>query len=74
MIRHSGAGSCEITLTSRSASVRDDGCGPGWSDEPIVGNGLVGLRERAAARGAQVAVGPVPGGGYELTVCVGEPA
>ncbi|WP_407341651.1 sensor histidine kinase [Pengzhenrongella phosphoraccumulans] len=74
VIRHSGAGRCEITLTAQSASVRDDGRGPGWNDDPLVGNGLIGLRERAAARGAQVAVGPVPGGGYELTVCVGEPS
>jgi len=30
-------------------SVRDDACGPGWRDEHPAGNGLVGLRERAAA-------------------------
>lgn len=73
VIRHSRAGSCEITLTSRSMSVRDDGCGPGWNDEHAVGNGLVGLRERAAAAGARVAVGRAPGGGFELSVRAGEP-
>ena len=73
MIRHSRAGSCEISLTSRSMSVRDDGCGPGWNDEHAVGNGLVGLRERAAAAGARVAVGRAPGGGFELSVRAGEP-
>ena len=74
VIRHSGAGSCEITLTSRSMTVRDDGRGPGWADEHPTGNGLVGLRERAADAGARVAVRRAPGGGYELTVRAGEPS
>ncbi|MGV8966437.1 MAG: sensor histidine kinase [Cellulomonas sp.] len=74
VIRHSGASSCEITLTSRSMSVRDDGRGPAWCDEDPAGNGLVGLRERAAVAGARVAVGRAPGGGYELTVRAGEPS
>ncbi|MEP9383002.1 sensor histidine kinase [Nocardioides cheoyonin] len=49
VIRHSGAGRCEIVLTCDRAEVRDDGGGPG---KPADGSGLTGLRERAAAAGA----------------------
>ncbi|CAN5486384.1 sensor histidine kinase [soil metagenome] len=51
VIRHSGARSCRVELTSTSAEVRDDGCG---ADGPRQGSGLTGLRERAAAAGAVV--------------------
>lgn len=74
VIRHSRAASCEITLTGKGVRVRDDGCGPGWSDADPTGHGLVGLRERAAAAGARVAVGRAPNGGYELSVVVGRSA
>ncbi|GAA1913097.1 sensor histidine kinase [Nocardioides hwasunensis] len=52
VIRHSGAHHCEVRLTAGSAEVRDDGraeLGPTGH-----GNGLAGLRERAAAVGAKV--------------------
>jgi len=52
VVRHSGAGSCTVTLTATSAEVADDGRGPDGTNP--VGNGLVGLRERAAAAGATV--------------------
>ncbi len=68
VIRHSGARHCEIALTSQAVRVRDDGRGPGWGDDTTVGNGLLGLRERARALGAQVAIGHAPSGGFELTV------
>jgi two-component system sensor histidine kinase DesK len=52
VVRHSGASSCTVALTPTSAEVADDGRGPGSS--PTTGNGLLGLRERAAAAGATV--------------------
>lgn len=72
VIRHSGAQTCEITLTSCAVRVRDDGRGPGWSDAAPTGHGLVGLRERAGALGAHVTVGRAPNGGFELAVLAGE--
>jgi two-component system sensor histidine kinase DesK len=49
VLRHSDAETCTITLTTTSVEVCDDGRGPA-SLTP--GNGLTGLRERAAAMGA----------------------
>ncbi|MCW2783990.1 MAG: histidine kinase, partial [Marmoricola sp.] len=51
VIRHSGASSCGVRLTASSVEIVDDGRGPTGS---MSGNGLVGLRERAAAVGATV--------------------
>jgi two-component system sensor histidine kinase DesK len=52
VVRHSGARSCTVTLTPSSAEVADDGRGPVGT--VVGGNGLVGLRERAAVAGATV--------------------
>lgn len=54
VIRHSGARTCEVRLTSASAEVVDDGTG--GDDAPRTGSGLAGLRERAATVGATVVV------------------
>lgn len=51
VLRHSGAHSCEVSLSPNAAEVRDDGAGP---TQPGSGSGLAGLRERAAAVGATV--------------------
>jgi len=52
VVRHSGARVCTVTLTPTSAEVADDGRGS-VAGSPA-GNGLRGLRERAAAVGATV--------------------
>jgi two-component system sensor histidine kinase DesK len=51
VIRHSGAARCTIVLGEHEVEIRDDGRGPESSG---VGNGLTGLRERAAALGGTV--------------------
>jgi two-component system sensor histidine kinase DesK len=59
VIRHSGAQRCVVRLTPTTVEVADDGRGPDGSSP---GNGLVGLRERAAAIGATiVTAGSDPG-------------
>ncbi|HET9842451.1 MAG TPA: sensor histidine kinase [Nocardioides sp.] len=51
VIRHSGARRCSVVLGEHEVEVRDDGRGAGSTG---VGNGLTGLRERAAALGGTV--------------------
>jgi two-component system, NarL family, sensor histidine kinase DesK len=65
VIRHSGARRCTVRLTSTSAQVADDGRGP--NGPAVSGNGLLGLRERAAAVGATVATTALDPG-FSLTV------
>jgi two-component system sensor histidine kinase DesK len=76
VIRHSGARTCTVRLTSTSAEVVDDGHGAGGDGAGDAGtgvgrgsggHGLVGLRERAAAVGASVWAGPSESG-YALRV------
>jgi two-component system sensor histidine kinase DesK len=51
VIRHSGARHCTVVLGRNEVEVRDDGRG---SDAAGAGNGITGLRERAAALGGTV--------------------
>ncbi|HEX4728347.1 MAG TPA: histidine kinase [Jatrophihabitans sp.] len=65
VVRHSRAGSCQVRLAERSIEITDDGIG-GQHD---AGNGLTGLRERAAAAGARLSLGSGPDGrGWRLRV------
>ncbi|MEA2151579.1 MAG: two-component system, NarL family, sensor histidine kinase DesK [Solirubrobacteraceae bacterium] len=71
IVRHSDARSCRIavrpSLVDVSAEVVDDGDASG----PVgTGNGLAGLRERAARVAGSVEAGPVPDGGFRLCVTV----
>ncbi len=54
--------------------VVDDGVGNGRSlgfvDTGVGGNGLTGLRERAANLRGRIEAGTAPGGGYRLAVSV----
>jgi two-component system sensor histidine kinase DesK len=71
VIRHSGAGRCEIRVsrTERDAQVEvtDDGAPAGSG---AAGYGLVGLKERAAARGGVAEAGPLPVTGFRLHIAV----
>lgn len=63
--RHAGATTIVVEGTVETLRVRDDG--RGTRDAPE-GTGLRGMRERAAALGGEVRVGPVPDGGTEVVV------
>jgi two-component system sensor histidine kinase DesK len=76
VVRHSGARRVRIVVTADGVEIVDDGRGPaewpaGAGDGGAGhhgGNGLAGLRERAARAGASVTVGAVEGGGFRLRV------
>lgn len=65
VVRHSGAGSCEVRLTSRSVRVIDDGVG----GDGTSGGGLRGLDDRAVTAGAVVET-RARSTGFELCVRV----
>ena len=71
VIRHSRAGACSIRLTRDGREARleitDNGAQTGTNTP---GNGLRGLRERAAARGGRVDAGPLPQGGFRVQIFV----
>ena len=64
--RHAHATRCTVTLTASEVEIRDDGMGGPASS----GNGLAGLRERAAAVGGTVDAGPLDPCGWRLRVAV----
>jgi two-component system, NarL family, sensor histidine kinase DesK len=66
VIRHSRARSCAVRISPSDVEIIDDGHG---SAAPH-GNGLRGLRERAAAAGGGVDAGPVQPAGWRLRVWV----
>ena len=78
VVRHSEARTAEVRLRYTAAalelSVEDEG--PATGADGGGGNGLVGMRERAAACGGSVRAGPRPGGGFRVvaTLPLTEPA
>ena len=64
VVRHAGARTCTVALSSAGLSVTDDGSGKPGED----GNGIRGLRERAASAGATVVRSSRLGEGSTLTV------
>jgi two-component system, NarL family, sensor histidine kinase DesK len=67
IVRHAHASSCAVRLSASSVEIVDDGVG-GAAVPP--GNGLSGLRERAAAVGGVVDAGPLQPRGWRLRVCL----
>ncbi|MFC8225990.1 sensor histidine kinase [Streptomyces sp. NPDC057287] len=70
VVRHSGSRTAHIRVAHGDAHlglVIDDE-GPATGDEAGgSGNGLIGMRERAAALGGTIDAGPRPGGGFRVT-------
>ena len=70
VVRHSGADRAQITVEHRPGrlvvSVDDDGSGVGDIDALTEGNGIRGMRERAAALGGEVHLEPSPLGGLRV--------
>lgn len=68
--RHAGQATATISLTygddGLTVSVEDDGRGVNGAG-PGTGNGIRGMKERAAALGGQLEAGPRPGGGFRVT-------
>jgi two-component system sensor histidine kinase DesK len=65
IVRHAHASSCSVRLSASSVEIVDDGVGAAAAPP---GNGLSGLRERAAAVGGVVDAGPLQPRGWRLRV------
>jgi two-component system sensor histidine kinase DesK len=71
VIRHSGARRCVVRAGAGGIEVVDDGVGVGHEPGSTTGgHGLAGLRERAAAVGARLFVGPGEPTGFRLALVV----
>jgi signal transduction histidine kinase len=68
VVRHARTGAARVALgygqRELSVVVTDDGCGPRAGTVP--GHGLVGIRERVALHGGNLAAGPGPDGGFQV--------
>jgi signal transduction histidine kinase len=75
VVRHAGADHCRVLIdhgcADLSIEVTDDGRG-GVAAPP--GYGIAGMRERAALLGGQLAAGPRPCGGFQVTARLPVPA
>jgi signal transduction histidine kinase len=75
VIKHAATDRCQVTVAFREDSltlqVTDNGAGStassGDVDLPVAGNGIIGMRERAAMYGGEVRATPLPGRGFRVT-------
>jgi signal transduction histidine kinase len=69
VLRHAGAAAATVSVDwgeSLEITVSDDGHGGGTADRAEPGRGLLGLRERLALYGGELAAGPRPDGGWRV--------
>jgi signal transduction histidine kinase len=70
VVRHAGAATVSIRICQEDGDlvvvVDDDGVGGQGSLAAGEGNGIRGMRDRAAALGGQLTAGPRPGGGFRV--------
>ncbi|MGP3967703.1 sensor histidine kinase [Streptomyces sp. 6N223] len=68
-VRHSGSRTARVLLryAADELELRIDDDGPATGEGTVGGNGLVGMRERAAAFGGTVTAGPREDGGFRVT-------
>jgi len=70
VLRHAAASHALVSLRvdgdALDIDVTDDGHGGGAGEDPPVGHGLRGMRERAAALGGDVTAGPADQGGWHV--------
>jgi signal transduction histidine kinase len=73
VVKHAGPARAQVKICFRdqdvTVEVTDDGRGvtAPTGDGPVgVGHGLIGMRERVAAFGGDLEVGPYPGGGFRV--------
>jgi signal transduction histidine kinase len=68
VVRHAGAGNASVQLSYRNGNltVQIDDDGHGVDGETGPGNGIAGMRERAAALGGEFDAGPRPEGGFRV--------
>jgi signal transduction histidine kinase len=68
--RHAGPARATVRISYGERDVvlqiDDDGLGGTTNGSPSTGNGILGMRERAAALGGTVQTGPRPGGGFRV--------
>jgi signal transduction histidine kinase len=71
VIRHAGAGHCDVGIhqdgDTLAIEVADDGTSAGSGLGTGGGNGLTGMRERVSLLGGEFAAGPRPDGGFLVT-------
>jgi signal transduction histidine kinase len=67
--RHAGAARADVVIAYGSdlvVRVEDDGLGEKTATDAGGGNGIAGMRERAAALGGSLEAGPMEGGGWRV--------
>ena len=74
VIKHAATDRCRVTVDyqedSLTLEVTDNGSGStasGGGELPVAGNGIIGMRERAAMYGGEVRAAPLPGRGFRVT-------
>jgi signal transduction histidine kinase len=74
VIKHAAADRCRVTVTYQedtlTLEVTDNGSGSaasGASEPAVAGNGIIGMRERAAMYDGEIRAAPLPGRGFQVT-------